>query len=84
MIGGRFYSQLEMTHQKYDIVDRQLAKEFDSGRLFRLLVKMCSIVERPGHRMDPQWAETGDRYLLKLFRDLPLSSDIARGRKSVP
>lgn len=69
MIGGRFYSQLEMTHQKYDIMDKQLAKEFDSGRLFRLLSKICSIVERPGHRMDPQWAETGDRYLLKLFRD---------------
>ncbi|RWS22864.1 PAB-dependent poly(A)-specific ribonuclease subunit PAN3-like protein [Leptotrombidium deliense] len=34
-----------------------------------MLAKLGSINERPEFRMDPQWSETGDRYLLKLFRD---------------
>ena len=25
--------------------------------------------ERPEYELDPQWSETGDRYILKLFRD---------------
>ncbi|XP_074596840.1 poly(A) specific ribonuclease subunit PAN3 [Brevipalpus obovatus] len=69
MIGGRFYAQLDMVYQRYDLVESQLAKELDNGRLFRLLTKLGTINERPEFRMDPQWSETGDRYLLKLFRD---------------
>lgn len=69
MIGGRFYAQLDMVYQRYDLLENQLVKEVDNGRLFRLLTKLGTINERPEFRMDPQWSETGDRYLLKLFRD---------------
>jgi len=34
-----------------------------------MLYKLVSICERPGVNGDTHWAETGDRYLCKLFRD---------------
>ncbi|KAI1301494.1 PAN2-PAN3 deadenylation complex subunit pan3 [Halotydeus destructor] len=69
MIGARFYAQLDLMYQRHDIMESELTKEIDNGRLFRILSKLGSINERNEHRMDPQWSETGDRYLLKLFRD---------------
>lgn len=33
------------------------------------MVKLGFINERPEFDLDPSWSETGDRYLLKLFRD---------------
>lgn len=50
-------------------MEQELTKEYENGRLFRLLVKLAFINERPEFEMDPSWSETGDRYLLKLFRD---------------
>ncbi|KAM6140623.1 PAN2-PAN3 deadenylation complex subunit PAN3 isoform 4-T4 [Pterocles gutturalis] len=44
-------------------------QEVQNGRLFRLLAKLGTINERPEFQKDPTWSETGDRYLLKLFRD---------------
>ena len=69
MIGARFYAQLDLTLQRYDLQETELVKEVDNSRLFRMLAKLGSINERHEYRMDPQWSETGDRYLLKLFRD---------------
>lgn len=69
MIGARFYAQLDLSNQRYDLLESELSKELDNSRLFRLLCKLGSINERPEHKMDTQWAETGDRYLIKLFRD---------------
>jgi PAB-dependent poly(A)-specific ribonuclease subunit 3 len=47
----------------------ELSKETENGRLLRILVKLGMMNERPENEMDPAWSETGDRYLLKLFRD---------------
>lgn len=47
----------------------ELSKEFDNGRMMRLLVKLGFVTERPEVDGDVHWSETGDRYLLKLFRD---------------
>lgn len=69
MIGARFYTQLDAAQIKCDILEGELAKEMENGRLFRVLCKMGTINERPEFSMDPSWSETGDRYLLKLFRD---------------
>eukprot|EP01043_Picozoa_sp_COSAG02_P025315 COSAG02_NODE_1418_length_12720_cov_20.079629_3_plen_54_part_00 len=33
------------------------------------MVKLGFINERPEHNRDERWSETGDRYMLKLFRD---------------
>ena len=35
----------------------------------RLLAKFGFIDERPEFARDPRWSETGDRYIVKLFRD---------------
>uniref|UniRef100_UPI0035900674 PAN2-PAN3 deadenylation complex subunit PAN3 isoform X2 n=1 Tax=Myxine glutinosa TaxID=7769 RepID=UPI0035900674 len=69
MIGARFYTQLDAAQMRSDVVEEELAKEVQNGRLFRLLARMGTINERPEFQKDPSWSETGDRYLLKLFRD---------------
>lgn len=69
MIGARFYTQLDAALMCNDVLEEQLAREIQNGRLFRLLCKLGVINERPEFHGDVQWAETGDRYLLKLFRD---------------
>jgi PAB-dependent poly(A)-specific ribonuclease subunit 3 len=33
------------------------------------LTKLNTVVDRSEFNMDASWAETGDRYMLKLFRD---------------
>uniref|UniRef100_A0A3B5LNV5 PAN2-PAN3 deadenylation complex subunit PAN3 n=1 Tax=Xiphophorus couchianus TaxID=32473 RepID=A0A3B5LNV5_9TELE len=69
MIGARFYTQLDASQMRNDVIEEDLAKEVQNGRLFRLLAKLGTINERPEFQKDPAWSETGDRYLLKLFRD---------------
>lgn len=69
MIGARFYAQLDLCNQRFDHLEGELSKELDNSRLFRLLCKLGCMNERPEHKLDPQWAETGDRYMIKLFRD---------------
>jgi PAB-dependent poly(A)-specific ribonuclease subunit 3 len=80
MIGARFYAQLDLSNQRFDHVERELSKELDNSRLFRLLCKLGCINERPEHKMDPQWSETGDRYLVKLFRDYLMYQVSEEGR----
>jgi len=69
MIGARFYTQLDAAQMRSDVIENELEKEVENGRLFRLIAKLGTITERPELNMDPTWSETGDRYLLKLFRD---------------
>ncbi|XP_048850573.1 PAN2-PAN3 deadenylation complex subunit pan3-like isoform X2 [Brienomyrus brachyistius] len=69
MIGARFYTQLDASQMRSDVIEEDLAKEVQNGRLFRLVAKLGTITERPEFQKDPTWSETGDRYLLKLFRD---------------
>nr|XP_029482238.1 PAN2-PAN3 deadenylation complex subunit PAN3 isoform X2 [Oncorhynchus nerka] len=69
MIGARFYTQLDASQMRNDVIEEDLAKEVQNGRLFRLLAKLGTINERPEFQKDRTWSETGDRYLLKLFRD---------------
>jgi len=69
MIGARFYAHIDNLHVRGDILENELAKELDCGRLFRLICKLNTVLERPEHSMNQAWSETGDRYILKLFRD---------------
>lgn len=69
MIGARYYTHLDATQLQCDVLEHDLSKEMDNGRLCRLLVKLATINERPELNMEFSWAETGDRYMLKLFRD---------------
>jgi len=80
MIGARFFSQLEAATLHADILEDQLSRELDNGRLFRLLGRLGSVVDRTELNLDSTWSETGDRYLLKLFRDYVLHPVTEDGR----
>jgi PAB-dependent poly(A)-specific ribonuclease subunit 3 len=62
-------ASLEAERAANDRLESELAKELENGRLLRLLIKLGFVNERPDGDMDTEWAETGDRYILKLFRD---------------
>ncbi|XP_033242590.1 PAN2-PAN3 deadenylation complex subunit PAN3 isoform X2 [Drosophila miranda] len=80
MIGARFYTQLDALQSQIDMQEDELAKEMENGRLYRILVKLNSINERPDFNLDCTWSETGDRYMLKLFRDYLFHSVTEDGR----
>lgn len=46
MIGARFYVQLEHMQLKNDVLEDELAKEMENGRLFRVLCKLNTVNER--------------------------------------
>jgi PAB-dependent poly(A)-specific ribonuclease subunit 3 len=80
MIGARFYNQLDQAYQRSDQIESELNRELDNSRLFRLLAKLGSVNERPEFKNDPNWSETGDRYMLKLFRDYLFHQNNEEGR----
>uniref|UniRef100_A0A1B0FP62 Pan3 C-terminal knob domain-containing protein n=1 Tax=Glossina morsitans morsitans TaxID=37546 RepID=A0A1B0FP62_GLOMM len=80
MIGARFYTQLDALQSQCDMQEDELSKEMENGRLYRILVKLNCINERPGFNLDCTWSETGDRYMLKLFRDYLFHSTTEDGR----
>ncbi|KPI96186.1 PAB-dependent poly(A)-specific ribonuclease subunit 3 [Papilio xuthus] len=80
MIGARFYTQVEALERRADVFEEQMSLEMDNGRLLRLLIKLAVVNERPELNMDPEWSETGGRYMLKLFRDYVFHSVTEDGR----
>ncbi|GMI06741.1 hypothetical protein TrVE_jg14353 [Triparma verrucosa] len=68
-LGHRIGDEVEARTDVCEGLDRCLAKEYESGRSARLLMKMNMVLERPEMSVDKRWSETGDRYVLKLFRD---------------
>ncbi|VDN12715.1 unnamed protein product [Dibothriocephalus latus] len=67
------YDHLASLYSSNDFLEQQLLREMECERLFRLICKLNSVVERNDvkrpDRSAPAWSETGDRYMLKLFRD---------------
>lgn len=47
MIGARFYTFTENLQRHVDALEDQLSLEMDNGRLYRLLVKLNTVVDRP-------------------------------------
>ncbi|GAA5903226.1 PAN-complex poly(A)-binding subunit PAN3 [Sporobolomyces salmoneus] len=69
LMSTRVVDELNSSLVAEDTIERELMRELENGRLVRLLCKFGFINERPEFDHDPRWAETGDRYLIKLFRD---------------
>eukprot|EP01121_Diplochlamys_sp_Union-15-3_P019280 TRINITY_DN7234_c0_g1_i1.p1 TRINITY_DN7234_c0_g1~~TRINITY_DN7234_c0_g1_i1.p1 ORF type:complete len:418 (+),score=29.75 TRINITY_DN7234_c0_g1_i1:173-1426(+) len=69
LLGPKLNVQIDSLYSYSDMLESELAKELENGRLFRLLAKLGFINERPEYDISSSWSETGDRYLLKLFRD---------------
>ncbi|EUC41013.1 hypothetical protein COCMIDRAFT_107319 [Bipolaris oryzae ATCC 44560] len=80
-IADQFASVFDSELHAQDSLTVHLGKELESSRLVRLLIKLNMINERPeldasqnmpgnsGTNPSSVWAETGERYYLKLFRD---------------
>jgi PAB-dependent poly(A)-specific ribonuclease subunit 3 len=66
-----------------DMLESELCMELENARLVRLISKLGFINERPEFNLDPHWSETGDRYLLKLFRDFVFHQVDAQGHPVV-
>jgi len=69
LLGARFYTHLDSMYLRGDQVETAVARDIESGRLFRLMTKICTVVDRAELGGDYSWSEYGDRYMLKLFRD---------------
>ncbi|KDQ54455.1 hypothetical protein JAAARDRAFT_60456 [Jaapia argillacea MUCL 33604] len=69
MIGSRLLIEMDEMQNSVDRLESELMSELENSRLVRLLCKMGFINERPEFVHEPRWSETGDRYIIKLFRD---------------
>ncbi|KAF2229694.1 PAB-dependent poly(A)-specific ribonuclease subunit PAN3 [Viridothelium virens] len=81
-IAPHLASLLDNVLHAEDSLTSSLTRELENGRLFRLLAKLNFILERPEQSpshpnqlpsqqtaAQQQWSETGERYVIKLFRD---------------
>lgn len=64
-------TQVEACHAYRDVdrIGAALASEYDSSRVLRLLLKLGFVNERPELGPNRRWAQSGDCYVLSLFRD---------------
>ena len=69
LISDHVHDELDQSMAAADALHNHLRGEFESSRFMRLLFKLQHVNERPEFSRDSQWSETGDRYILKLFRD---------------
>ncbi|TFY61339.1 hypothetical protein EVG20_g7096 [Dentipellis fragilis] len=69
MIGSRLLTEMDEMQNGMDYLEGELLTELENARLVRLLCKFGFINERPEFARDARWSETGDRYIIKLFRD---------------
>jgi PAB-dependent poly(A)-specific ribonuclease subunit 3 len=68
-LGDRVFDELGTSLENVDTLAMGMLKECENGRIARFLIKLNAVVDRAELLGDTRWAETGDRYLLKLFRD---------------
>ena len=69
LVCDKMCDELDFALASSDALHLNLQHEYENGRLLKLLLKLGCINERPEHALSPSWSETGDRYVLKLFRD---------------
>lgn len=68
-LGPKLVDELDANQLTVDTMATEMTKEVENGRIARFLIKLNMVVERAEFMGDTRWSETGDRYLLKLFRD---------------
>lgn len=69
LISSKICEELDSAMSTTDSLHGNLRNEYENGRILRLLIKLGLINERPEYALAPSWSETGDRYVLQLFRD---------------
>mmetsp|Transcript_13496 Transcript_13496/g.24170 ORF Transcript_13496/g.24170 Transcript_13496/m.24170 type:complete len:582 (+) Transcript_13496:251-1996(+) len=63
--------EIDELYSHSDALEENLCRQLETSRMNRLMIKLNLVNERPeyGKSESASWAETGDRYILKLFRD---------------
>lgn len=65
----RAFEEMDGAHSCIDEMHGSLSGIYESGRALRLMLKLAFVNERPEFGIDKNWSESGDCYILKLFRD---------------
>lgn len=68
-LAGRIMDEYEASQVNLMKIERALGAEYESGRIARLLLKLGYINERPEFGPNRRWSQSGDCYVLSLFRD---------------
>eukprot|EP00537_Pseudo-nitzschia_pungens_P013749 CAMPEP_0172386078 /NCGR_PEP_ID=MMETSP1061-20121228/3676_1 /TAXON_ID=37318 /ORGANISM="Pseudo-nitzschia pungens, Strain cf. pungens" /LENGTH=583 /DNA_ID=CAMNT_0013115333 /DNA_START=438 /DNA_END=2189 /DNA_ORIENTATION=- len=66
---GRLMDELDSTQLSLLRTEKALSGEYESGRALRLLLKLGFVNERPENGANRRWSQSGDCYVLTLFRD---------------
>ena len=80
---GHFVTALNDSLNSNDQLAIEYTTALENGRIARLMMKLAAINERPDLNGDAKWAENGDRYVLKLFRDYVFHQVDANGKPVV-
>lgn len=83
IIYQKAYDELDNSNSACDALQSNLRNEYENSRMFRLMLKLGLVNERPDSTFAPHWSETGDRYILKLFRDYVFHQIDATGAPSL-
>ena len=82
-LGGRLLSELDAGALREDALAEQLRAEAGHGRMLRALSRLSAVTERPPSNddgvHDRRWCESGDCYVLSLFRDYVFHQPAADG-----
>ena len=69
MFSERICDEFDVNLASFESLHEHLRHEYENSRLNRLLIKFGFVNERTDNATSSAWSETGDRYVLKLFRD---------------
>ncbi|KAL7444387.1 hypothetical protein ACHAXH_009987 [Discostella pseudostelligera] len=76
----RAFDELDVAYECIDERYGSLMGIYESGRALRLMLKLAFVNERPEFGIDANWSESGDCYILKLFRDFVFHQADGAGR----
>lgn len=65
----RALDEQDAVYISLDKSEKALSAEYESGRMTRLMLKLGFVNERPEFGHDRSWSQSGDCYVLALFRD---------------
>lgn len=78
-ISDRIIDETDIMFAANDGLHSHLQCEYENGRVLKMLIKLGFLNERPEYHMAPQWGASGDRYILKLFRDFVFHQTLSDG-----
>jgi len=68
-LSGRIMDEMDHAELNMQRTERALGVEFEGGRMLQLLLKLSFANEQSEFDPNRQWAQSGDCYIVKLFRD---------------